>query len=62
MLENVSSDVVTEVGGADGAGGQEEMSPGFHHISQPLPVSPVIPVTGSLTALPAALVAVTMMA
>ena len=29
MLEDVSSRVLTEVGGADGAGEQEMMSPGF---------------------------------
>ena len=61
ILENVSSDIVTEVGEADGAGEQEMMSPGFHHVGLPLPVSPVIPVTGSLTALPAAFVAFTVM-
>ena len=71
MLDEVTSDVLTEVGGADGAGGQEmicddSFCPGVYFMTlklsaSPSPVSPVIPVTGSLAALPAALVAVTVM-
>ena len=66
MLEEVTSDTLTEVGAADGAGGietlhslQMDMTNNSGYLS---PASRVIAVTASLTALlPATLVAVTVM-
>ena len=65
ILEEVSLVVLTEVGGADGT--KENIL--FKHltihkkinVTSPSPASPVTAVTGTLTALPAALVAVTVM-
>ena len=60
MLEEVTSDTLTEVGAADGAGGNSsvEHNQWYDYFS---PASRVIAVTASLTALPAELVAVTVM-
>ena len=61
MLEDVTSDTLTEVGAADGAGGIETL----HSLQMDMNLSPasrVIAGTASLAALlPAILVAVTMM-
>ena len=61
MLEEVTLDTLTKVGGADGTG-RERFTYKIVYSDYAVslqPVSPVIPVTGSLTALSAALVAVT---
>ena len=66
MLKEVTSDTLTKVGGADRAGEKKHdlsaciFTTCYYNYS-PSPASPVIPMTGTLTALPAALVAVTVM-
>ena len=63
MLEEVTLDTLTKVGGADGAGRETVIDKIVYsdYAVSLQPVSPVIPVTGSLTALPAAFDAVTVM-
>ena len=61
MLEEVTLDTLTKVGGADGTG-RERFTDKIVYSDYAVilqPVSPVIPVTGSLTALPATFDAVT---
>ena len=63
MLKEVTSEALTEVGGADGTGQKRHnlsacLFPTCYNYG-PSPASPVIAVTGTLTALPAALVAAT---
>ena len=60
ILEEVTSEVLTEVGGADGAA-RNDMIQYFVYspLAFPSPAFPVIPVTESLVALPTTLVAVT---
>ena len=63
MLEVFTSDIMTELGGADGSGRIEMIRCNCYLVrctsTYSSPTSSVTPITGSLTALPAALVAVT---
>ena len=61
MLEEVTLDTLTKVGGADGTGREKFIDRIVYsdYVVILQPVSPVIPVTGSLTALPATFDAVT---
>jgi len=61
VLEEVTLDTLTNVGGADGTERERFIDKivYFDSAVSLQPVSPVIPVTGSLTALPAAFDAVT---
>ena len=61
MLEEVTLETLTKVGGEDGAGRERSIYKIVYsdYAVSLQPVSPVIPVTGSLTALPAAFDAVT---
>ena len=61
MLEEVTLDTLTKVGGTNGAG-RERFTDKIVYSDYAVslqPVSPVIPVTGSLTAFPAAFDTVT---